>query len=169
MLVLIPQSVNGNPLTLVTLGELVKTPKDGYPTLYNYITKDIIDEYGNQATPKAHWTLMTKNVIEGSTFKRYEEQKALIDKFNQEKGINYEVPHSLDASICIFTHWVSSKERLFNSDNIDWTYTRCQENTRGSLRNQISVGGFRSNGLNVVDLDFDINEGVGMAALTKFF
>jgi hypothetical protein len=163
MLVLIPETINGIPLDLAILGELVQALKVGHATKYRYIWDALIKEFGKQATIKSHWVLMTKDVIEGSRNKSYSEQQALIAELNKQKGTQYEVPNTLDAAICIFMHYVSSGERLFNQQ--PWTYTRCQENVQGY---QIIVGGFSSDGLRVSYGNTSLSS-VGVAALRKFF
>src|SRR3979490_1472708 len=62
LLVLIPETVNGKPLTLKTLGELVQKPLQGHSSKYGYFT---IGEYTDLPAPKSHWALMTRDVIQG--------------------------------------------------------------------------------------------------------
>ena len=141
MLVLVPETVNGEPLNLTTLGKLVKTPKEGHSTHYRYIWDKIINEHG-KATVKSQWVLMTKDVIEGSRKKNYTNQQAIIAEFAKKTGIAYEVPNTLDAAVCLFTEFVRSEKRLFNDK--PWTYTRCQEKAEGY---PVVVGGFSPAGL----------------------
>ncbi len=162
MLVLIPKTVNGKPLTLKTLDELVKAPKAGHATQYRYIWEKIINEHGDQATAQPHWVLMTKDVVPESRNKSYVDQQALIAECAKKTNINYEVPCVLDTAICIFMHSISLGERLFTDK--PWTYTRCQEKVQGY---HIVVGGFSSAGLDVSLALDDVN--VGVAALRKFF
>ena len=163
ILVLIPETVNGKRLNLTLLGELVKAPKDGKATQYRYIWDEIINDQGiNQATPKSHWALMTKDVIPGSRNKSYPDQKKMIADVVEKTEINYEVPNAIDALICIFMHHISSGERLFN-DN-PYTGTRCQESIQGY---PIYVGGFSPAGLFVSIYDID-DDSIGVAALRKF-
>lgn len=164
MLVLIPETVNGEPLNLKTWGELVKAPKEGHATQYRFIWDTIINEHGNQATTKSHWMLMTNYVIEGSSNKNYTDQQILIAEFAKKTEINYEVPNVLDATIGIFMHYIRFGERLFNADNDLWVYTRCQEKAKDR---QIVVGGFSPAGLAVCY--FIDRHNVGVAALRKFF
>lgn len=174
ILVLIPKTVSGKPLTLVTLGELVERPKKGPAARYKFIAGELINAHGHQATAKAHWAMMTKDVIEGSRNKSYEEQKTLIAKFTKQTELPYEVPNSLDASICIFMHYFGSKERLFNSDNDNWIFTRCKENFQyfylwAYILCQIKVGGFSSSGLSLGSITIDRDNQAGIAPLVKFF
>jgi F-box-like len=181
MLVLIPETVNGKPLNLKTLGELVKAPKEGHPT-HLVILDMIIDEHDNQTIAKSHWVLMTKDIIEGSGNKSYWDQQALIAKLNKQTGMNYEVPNVLDAAICISMHYIHFGERLFIGDDLvilKWShtgrqekviYTRCQEKIQG---NQVVIGGFSSKSFKVHNKSnaFDIFKiyNFGVAALWKFF
>lgn len=160
MLVLIPETVDGKPLNLKTLQELVKAPKEGHGTEYRYIWDAIMNEHG-ETTVKSHWVLMTKDVIEGSGNKNYMEQQTLISEISKKIGITYEVPTLLDAVVCLFTRFVSSKERLFNHE--PGTYTRCQERTEDY---PIIVGGFSPYGL-IVNVCFGSGY-LGVAALRKF-
>lgn len=163
MLVLIPETVNGKPLDSITLGELVRDPKDGHATKYAHIWDAIVKEHGNQSVVKSHWVLMTKDVIEESRNKSYTDQQALITDLAKKTGIDYEVPNVLDAAICIFMKYISSEERLFSDRPA--TYTRCQEKIEGK---QIIVGGFYPFGLSVETSSIDYHS-IGVAALRKFF
>jgi hypothetical protein len=149
MLVFIPEIVNDKPLNLKTLGELVKAPKEGHATQYRYIRDAVMEEYGRQSNVRPHWVLMTKNVIEGSKKKSYAEQQALIANVAKKTKINYEIPHLLGATVCIFMHYVRSGEHLFFAieDKDLATNTRCQQTSLGCLR--IMVGVFNAEGLAV--------------------
>lgn len=160
ILVLIPETVDGKPLTLNTLGKLVKSPKGGGNAIgYEYIWSDIVNEHGDQPAPKSHWVLMTKDILPGSADKNYSDQKAFVAELAKRTTIHYEVPNVLDAAVGMFMKYVSIKERLFIN-----TYTRCQENTQGY---QIAVGGFAPAGLSVSIIDYD-DDNVGVAGLRKF-
>jgi hypothetical protein len=174
VLVLIPKSVNGNPLTLQTLEELVKAPKKGYASQYCRISNgvvchswdEIIEEHGTQAVAEAHWVLMTKDVIPESRNKYYTVQQKVISEIAVKLKIPYEIPNVLDASVCIFMEHAISKKRLFNADNILWTYMRCQEHVKD--RYPISIGAFYSDGLDAHSSSIALPS-IGMAVLRKFF
>lgn len=166
MLVLIPETINGKSLTLATFSELVKTPKgDGHTTRYHLLLHASMNKYKHQATPKSHWVLMTKDVIKESTDKNYTHQKVFIDQLAKKTKMNYEVPNVLDAVICIYMYYVHHGERLFNTDNTLWTYTRCQEKFED---NQVTVGGFSSDGFMAGSVSFE-GDCIGVAALQKFY
>lgn len=149
MLVLIPETINGKALNLKRLGKIIRAPKEGLATRYRHdwpytdgyrtpwcmITKD----FGSQATPKSHWVLMTKDVIEGSRNKTYSEQQAFVTALATQTGIPYEFPNLLDAVICIFMHYVTSQKPLFSANHNVKTFIRCQEKVQGY---PITVGAY---------------------------
>jgi len=138
-LVLIPETVNGQPFTLKNLGELVQKPLQGNSTKYRCFD---LGEYTDPAAPPSHWVLMTRNVIEGSRNKYYPDQQTLLSQ--KSRGV-YAVPNILDVTVCIFMEYVRSGTRLY-SDR-PWTFTRCQEKYDANW--QLCVGGFALDGLDV--------------------
>ena len=157
LLCLIPATVNGRPLTLMTLRGLVQAPKKGHATQYRLINDGIVEQVGQQAPLKSHWALMTQDVIPGSRSMTYSEQQALLAK----GGSGYEVPSLLEAVTCTFLTYVRFQKRLFADQ--PWTYTRCRERVGGC---QTAMGGCSSAGLDVIS-SFD-NAALGLAALRKF-
>ncbi len=153
LLVLVPQTVNGKPLTLKTLGELIQKPLQGTHTQYEYFR---LGEYTDAPAAKSHWALLTRDVIEGSRSKSYSDQKALIKA-------PYEVPTILDATVAVLMEYVRTGTRLYSDS--PWTYTRCQEKYNKDW--QLDVGGFGAAGLFVHDYYADDFSGVG--GLRKFF
>ena len=145
ILVLIPETINGTTLTLNLLGALLKTPKEGYKTKYNY-NEDYITkrELGNYPNPKSYWVLITKDVIPCSRNKRFEEQQALLEP-------PYSFPEALEMTTAIFMHYVRTGEELFPEAHADklCTYTRCQETLEYAYNDRMVVGGFGSNGLDI--------------------
>jgi hypothetical protein len=137
LLVLVPQTVGGQPLTLKILGELVKKPLTGPATQYSYFK---LGEYTDPAAPPSHWVLLTRDVIEGSRSKSYLDQQTLLSQKGQGA---YAVPTILDATVCIFMEYVWSGICLY-SDSL-YTYTRCQEEYNTEW--QLGVGGFAPGGL----------------------
>ena len=161
MLVLIPKTVNGKELTLNSLGELVKTPKNGgHATNYGFIRNEIVKEHGNKSIDKSYWVLMTQDVIPGSRGKSYDVQKNLIKTFSKTKA-EYQVPQALEAAVCIFMKYVSTGTRMYS---VNPCYTRCQENTLGF---QLCFGGFTPAGLFVCNFSSDYTM-IGVAGLRKF-
>lgn len=121
LLVLIPRTVNGKPLTLKSLGELVQAPKQGNATQYREF---YIGDYIDAPAPASHWVLITRDILEGSRNKGYDDQQARVARHAQRSGIPYQVPNILDATISIFMEYVRSGNCLYHDD--PWTFTRCQ-------------------------------------------
>ena len=162
LLVLIPSRVGGKPLTLNYLGGLIQSPKGGgygtqYSTYPDYVRKAI----GNQSPDRSYWVLMTRDVLEGSRNKSYQDQCALVADHANRTGLGYEVPGALEAAVVMLLHHARSGKRLYS--NSPWAYTRCWESARGS---QLVVGGFFSGGPHIQDDHFHCN-GVGIAGLRK--
>ena len=169
MLVLIPSHVGGKPLTLDSLGELIKSPQEGYGTKYRgyeYYAKYVRPAIGSQASGSSYWVLMTKDVLPGSRDKRYADQCALVADHANRTGLPYKVPGDLEAAVVMLLHHVRSGERLYSLNPT--TYTRCRD--KATYGYPVVVGGFSSGGLGVVgnDLYFDGNSIHGVAGLRKF-
>ena len=147
MLIWIPKSINGKPLTIDSFGEFLKQQPEfaNNPTGYRRIGDHIAQqEGGNQI--KSGWVLMTTDVIPDSRKKSYDKQQKMVANLNKSGQTDYRVPKTGEAIVCIMADYLRSKKRLFSDD--PWTYTRCQENVRGY---QVIVGGFASSGLSVDD------------------
>jgi hypothetical protein len=163
LLMLIPETINGQPLNLNTLGKLFKAkfPAVGNHTGYRWILGEIQKTAKNHN--KSRWVLMTRDVIEGSRNKTFAVQQALVN----EKGHHmYEVPALLDATACILLEYARSMGQTRLYGDRPWTYTRCLENID---ENQLIVGGFASDGLTVHNNRHDTgNVLIGVAATRKF-
>ncbi len=146
LLVLIPQTVNGKPLTLKSLGELVQSPKQGPKTKYDYFSDSVLKEHGDTPAEPSHWVLMTRDVIPGSRKKPYADQQKLVTNVS-----SYQVPKIVEAAICIFMEHARTGARLYGDSPL--TYTRCQEKYNKDW--QLEVGGFGAAGLYVYLYDDD--------------
>jgi serine/threonine protein kinase len=144
LLVLVPEKVNGRPFHLDSLAELIKSPKSGHKTKYDYYNSDVKKELGTKSLG-SHWALMTKDVIPNSTNKTYDDQKALVQKHAQSSKIPYELPKALEAATAILMHHVETGERLY--ENI---FTRCQEKVDNNQW-PAAIGGFAAGGLSVLN------------------
>jgi hypothetical protein len=166
MLTLIPATVNGNPLHLNHLRELVKNPKTGHRTDYDYVYQPIVDEHGNTSPKSSYWALMSMKELPNSREKSYQEQQSLV-----AVNPSFEVPDLLSGAVCILTHFVKTGVPLFPRGQDLWTYTRCKEtwlNPNDNRRYQTVVGGFGAPGLNFNYSSFGFSS-VAVAALRKFF
>jgi hypothetical protein len=157
VLVLVPETINGQPLTLKILEELVKKPLKGNATKYDCFS---IEEHTDLPAPTSHWVLMTRDVLEGSRNKSFEDQQALF-----EKQVVYEAPHILDATVCISMEYIRTGTRLYS--NSPHTFTSCQESYDTIW--QLAVGGFGPGGLNFYFNDRDdALEYLGVGGCRKF-
>lgn len=157
MLTLIPARVNGQPLTMKLIGKLVEAPKKGNATKYNSFD---LGEYTDRPVTKAHWVLMTRDVLKGTRARRYAEQIAV----GMAKNATYGVPTILDVTVSIFMEYVCSGVYLYGERPL--TFTRCQEKYINSC--QLVVGGFGLGGLNVKNLFYNGLDHIGMACAWQF-
>jgi len=151
LLVLIPQTVDGIPLTLNSLRELIQRPQGGgYATNYHVYPDYLEKQLGDQLVPASYWILLTKDVIPNSREKTYTEQQALLEG-------PYAVPGALEIATGILMHYTQTVERLYSDNHYTRTFTRCQETLiKGS---RVVVGSFGSFGLNV-----HYGDGIGRGA-----
>jgi len=157
MLALIPKTVNGEPLTLEYMNQLVQNPKQGNKAKLN----DSWSNYRKTPVDQSYWVLMTRDVLPKSRNKYYEDQVRLIQKYNQRSGTTYEVSKLLDAAICILLEYVQSGTRLYSSDShlsYSGTYTRCQEK---GTEGQILLGYFGWDGALSVE-PYDVPDGIDL-------
>jgi hypothetical protein len=160
VLVLVPATVNGKPLTLKTLGELVQNPRNGgNKTKYSYLN---LGEYVDQPA-KSHWALLTRTVIEGSRNKLCQDEQPIIAAYSQKTKMAYAIPTVLDAAVCNFMEYVRSGTWLYG-DN-PYTYTWCQEKYNASY--YLVVGGGSGSGLGVSRYDIAV-ESIGGGGVRKF-
>ena len=169
LLALIPTHVAGQPLTLDSLGELIKSPKKGgHGAQYN-------DHWGlayvgatDIKTPdSSYWVLMTRDVLPDSRGKSYQQQCALVANHAHRTGLAYEIPSALEVTVVIALHHVRSGEALFH------TYTRCCEENYDH-EYHLAVGNLPSEGLNASNIHFYnfansyCSPSVGVAACRSF-
>jgi len=156
MLVLVPATVGGVPLTLNLLGELVKKPKGGgHATQYRDVWQDLFDQYGAVPCQESHWVLMSRDVLPGTRKKSFRDQCAILAGFG-----DFRAPTLLEAAVCIFMEHVATGNRLYG-DN-PWTCTRCVEECE-----ETAIGGFSAGGLYVRNGIY-VDENFGLALLWKF-
>ncbi len=147
VLVLIPKTVNGQPLTLKALGELVQKPLNGgNPTQYFHF---YLGKYIDRPNPQTHWALLTRTVFQDSLYNNYKDGHAILASYSQKTKIVYEIPTVLDATVCLFMEYMRSGIWLYSFTNC----TYCQEEFASaswlSSAWQLAVGGVR-NTLSVV-------------------
>lgn len=163
MLVYIPSTLDGQPLTLKKLGEITKSYFPESERGYGFIWQLLVD--AGKSIDQSRWVLMTKDVLPGSRNKNYAEQQKMIAKLVEKSLINYEVPETLEAAICILSQYFVSKERLFHDNPV--TFTICKELVPKTP--PIFVGGFSLNGLCLNRaLPHASKDTIGVAALRRF-
>lgn len=145
MPVLMPQYINGVPLTLNALNARVAEPKSGSPTRFNQRWEKAFRELGDMPLDRSYWVLLTKEVIKATKEKSYPEQRCIL----ANKGV-YTVPKAIEVATCIFVSYVSTRERHYEQ-----VYTRCQESFNDR---QVCIGGFtpdkeERDGLNLLPED----------------
>jgi hypothetical protein len=164
LLVLIPATVGGVPLTLNRLGELVKHPSHGgHRTEYGCYHERVKAQIGKESPPRSYWLLMTRDVLPGSGSKVYEAQEEMVAAHAGRESVPYALPSVLEAATAILMHHAREGDRLFGNE--PWTYTRCQEVVDGW---PVVVGSFSSEGL---DVDYDYaacHRNYGVSCLRKF-
>jgi hypothetical protein len=135
LLVLVPQAVNGQPLTLKSLGELVKKPLQGHSSQYGMVN---LGEYTDSPLPRSRWALVTRDVIADSRGKSYKDQQAILASYSQKAKMSYVVPRVLDVTTAIFMEYVRTGIMPYGQN--PKTYTICQEKYGQNF--QLAVGFF---------------------------
>ena len=102
---------------------------------------------------------MTRDVLEGTQGKGYEDQCAVLD--GKRRGQPYEPPGVLEAATIILMEHVQSGAYLFGQK--PWTFTFCRKQIDGYRG---VVGGFGAAGLGISVGSGDFN-GSGLAAARK--
>jgi len=166
LLTLIPKTVKGKPLTLNSLGGLMKHPQQGQATQYSYYWEEIKREHGNTASTFSYWVMLTKDVIPESRSKSYDAQVQLLKTYCQKAQVAYEVPSLLETATSLFLEYLRTGSRLYSDS--PWTYTRCQESVFSYPSYPLIVGGFAAGGLGVSSLGIGDSADSGVGGLRKF-
>ncbi|MDE3046599.1 MAG: hypothetical protein KGJ02_08180 [Verrucomicrobiota bacterium] len=79
----------------------------------------------------AEWVLLSKNILEESFGKTYDEQIEIVNQF----GTNYEIPSLTDVVVSTLLHKVATQESLFGDGLLskNSTYTRVKEVSQSIL------------------------------------
>lgn len=155
LLTLIPQTVNGQPLTLKHLGDLIQQPLQGFATEFSRCVRG---EYINEPAPASHWTLLSRDLIPGSHSESYFALQQLVQQYP-----GYEVPNIFDATVSLLMEHVSNRARLYSGSPMTFTY--CQEKYDDNWH--LAVGGFSTDGLRISYFNFE-NKSLGVRIQRKF-
>ncbi len=157
---------NTHTLTLIprvsvkSIGEL---NKKYFPTStgYGHAYQPVLDQL-ETPNDKSYWSLMSKEVLNGSRDKNYETQQKMVAVLSKNAKVNCEIPTALEAVVSILTHHVRSGERLFSVN--PETSTRCLDVYKC---NPVVVGHFAPSGLEFYCNSF-ANDSSGVAVMRKF-
>ncbi len=161
MLVRIPETIKGKPITIGNLGALLKEQLEFFhhESGYRLIENLIVQQEGDKPI-KSCWVLMTTDVIPYSRNETYDRLLILVNSLNKKNGqTGYRVSKTVEAIVLLAAEYLRSKKCLFSDETL--TYTRCQENVQGY---QVVVGGFALSGLRVDGNNYDYDN-IGVAGL----
>ena len=114
LLTLIPATVGGKPLTLDSFAELIQKPQNGgHGTKYSYYSDEVKKELGAKSAGPSHWALMTRDLIEGSKSKSYDDQRKLVAQQAQKFNIPYILTPILDGVASVVCHHAETGVKLF--------------------------------------------------------
>ena len=153
VLVLIPEILNGQPLTLGRFKTLLDR-RDG-PKITSW------DPGGVENTPPnpSYWALISKDCIKNSKSKTHDQQKQMVAQL----GENYRLPKVIEMAYGLYLQEKSHRGNLYDHDN----WTRCEEmNSRGYL---LAVRGFgRGGGVHYLNDCAYADVGVGVSRKFSF-
>lgn len=156
VLVLVPATLGGEPLTLKKIGELMKgLGKQGYDTVSH------VPEFeGHENTPceASHWILMTKNILDESRNMSYADQLKFADLFPE-----YSIPNLAEAAVASFMEHLVTGLSLIEHRH----FARCRDNSTNG--HQVGVGRRSPHGLILVSHLNRASHNMGIALLRKFF
>jgi tetratricopeptide (TPR) repeat protein len=154
-LTLIPEG-----MTLERLEALTLNPREGNKMGFRYKDDTTWAQHSKTPSGRAHWVLMTNDVIPGSRGKSWKDQQALAAKF---KGQGYELLSGIEAATCVLLEYVQTGRRFYTTD--PYTFTRCIEQVKvGSSQWPLAIGGFAPGGVVVnAHVGYRGNRGVGVA------
>lgn len=118
VLVYIPEEVNGISLTTNSMEKLAEKPLTGKNSLkYKRFANDDRLKYG-ESSEKAHWALMTKDIVPTSSWCDREENEELL------RESTWMMPSLRDFVICLCAHNILREDKIFSG--MPKIYTRIQ-------------------------------------------
>jgi len=163
MLTWIPETINGQELTLSSMDRFVsdfKNGKDAFKSNY----RDLPSNFGihdKTVKPfKAHWVMLSKDVLDGTRNQNFATQEKLV------KAAGFEIPNSIDAVVSVLLHNLKTADFIYPDylSGHQWTFTLVQEQSNQGYR--IVVGGFSALGLVVIDDCYD-DDRIGASCARK--
>ncbi len=168
LLVLMPKTVNGQPLTVNLLDKLIQAPRNQGRALEKLVINHRFagGEGDVWVVNKPYWVLMTKEAIPDSEHRWYAERRALIRAYP-----DYQMPLTIEAATCILANYVRSGTRLFpdrdKNSNREITSTFCEELIGRISKVQMAVGYFSPRGLQIYPKLERYIESHGIAAVRR--
>ena len=144
MLTWIPETINEKELTLSSIDQYVsdsKNGKDAFESNYKYPLSDRGIPDKTVKPFKAHWVMLSKDVLDGTRQQNFATQEKLVRK------AGFEIPNLIDAVVSILLHNLKTGEFCLpdKSNGHRMTSTRVQEQNDWGY--QIVVGDFSALGL----------------------
>ena len=165
-LLLIPQSVNGIPMTPNRLFDLITHPLSGTPAkIYqtHHRFAQIMAQIGDEPILRSYWILITNELIPTTKNKKYNEQKTEI-----EASLLYAIPKVIEVSAFILTKFISERE-CFYPDKPHRNYSRCAEQVlvEGLTLEHVLVGCFsEEQGISLSSSEVSVKH-IGMAGVIR--
>ena len=132
-------------MTLEQLKDLTLNPVQGFPIGLrgndDYVRKTF-SEYGQRPSGRAHWVLMPKEVIPGSTEQTWENQQMMSEQY---KSLGYGLLSFIDGAFCLLLEYVEKRERHYCAHQ--WKETYCVEKVADKW--PVAIGGFSEEGLRI--------------------
>lgn len=142
LLTFIPEALNGDLLTLSRIDAFVSKRKGIATSYVSPLSNDNIFD-GTVKKYKAHWVMLSKDVLEETRGNYCKFQKKLV------KAKGFEIPNLMDAVVSLLMHNLKTGEFVYpnDSEGCRWTLTRVRERSLDDY--PIVVGGFSAKGLSV--------------------
>lgn len=135
-LVLIPEKVNNEPLTLNNFIKLVNNTLSVYPKMDTYgISHTILNLYGDRITVfKSGWVLLTNDTLRKSEGLSYSQQQKMIQKLSEQfqndhqiNELDYRVPKMIEVMISLAFRYISFRRLNKPFPQQRLSFTQCQE------------------------------------------
>ena len=158
MLTFIPETINGEELTLSSFDRFVSDYKNGKDAFESNYRHPLSSAGINDKTVKpfkAHWVMLSKDVLGGADLVNGTRNKNFVTQEKLVKEVGFEIPNLIDTVVSILLHNLETGNFVYSdtSNGRQWTFTRVQE--QSSRGYQIVVGGFSALGLLVYPDAYD--------------
>jgi len=146
MLTWIPETINGQELTLSSIDRFVsdsKNDKDKFKSIFKNPLSDYVINDKTVKPFKAHWVMLSKDVLDGTRKQNFATQEKLV----RERG--FEIPNLIDVVVSVLLHNLKTGDFMYPDYSSDQepAYTSVQDKNNGG--DLIVVGLFSADGLYV--------------------